>query len=116
MKRALVALTLALSLLLGSAASATEILDTDAGYGRVTVNAWSRGYHNIGILGFHTGSFVRVRLRAECANGWSKTGSWTDGGQRFRLTFKVPVNTRCTYYAVMTNTNGRFMRLGIAAW
>jgi len=107
---------LGLILTLGaSTASASEVLDTDTGYGRAAVYAWSRGYHHIVLYGEYHG-YADVRLRVHCVNGYTHVHSWTDGGPRFRFVRTVPAYVRCNYTASLTTGNGSRVFLGIGAY
>jgi hypothetical protein len=117
MKMRLVALILGAALALcttGTAnAAALRILDKDTGYGKASVGAWSRGYHNVGVVARYSGH-GHFALVINCANGYSASKSWTDQGPRFRYTRSVPAATRCNYgFAARTNS---FVAVMIGVW
>jgi hypothetical protein len=116
MGRVLVAALLGgiIALSMATPAGAAEVFDTDSGYGRAVVTAWSRGYHHVGVVARYSGH-ARIRFEADCNNGFSRSRSWTDTGPRFRYVQEVPTYTRCTYRAVV-RTGGSFIRLGIGGW
>jgi hypothetical protein len=92
-----------------------DLLDSDTGYGRAAVFAWSRGYRHVGVVASYSGHAV-VRFTIDCA-GYANDDrlSWDDGGPNFRYTQTVPTFGRCDYTAVV-RTRGSFIRLGIGAW
>lgn len=91
-----------------------DLLDSDTGYGRAAVYAWSRGYHNIGVVATYSGHAV-VRFTIDCRNGYYDRKVWDDTGPKFRYHRTVPAYTRCSYSAIV-RTNGSYIRLGIGAW
>jgi|GEM_PF-5708967 hypothetical protein len=113
MKRVIAVLALILTLG-ASTASASEVLDTDTGYGRAAVYAWSRGYHSVALVARYAGR-ADVSLRIHCMNGFTRNLSWTDYGPRFRVIRSVPTYVRCNYAGVLT-TNGSYIRLVIGAF
>lgn len=95
--------------------SGVDLLDSDTGYGRAAVFAWSRGYRHVGVVATYSGRSV-VRFTIDC-NGYRYDDrlSWDDSGPKFRYTQVVPAFGRCDYTAVV-RTRGSFIRLGIGAW
>ena len=92
----------------------SEVLDTDTGYGRAAVFAWSRGYHRVMLYAEYHGR-ADVRLTINCQASPSRTYSWTDYGPRFRVVRSVPAWSRCNYTATIRTTGGRVF-LGIGAF
>lgn len=113
-KRITIAAVALLVLLMPTAANALDVLDKDSGYGRAAVYAWSRGYHDVGVVARYTGHGI-VRFTIRCGNGYSDRIVWDDSGPRFRYHRTVPAFTRCNYSAVLT-TNGSFAAILIGAW
>ena len=106
MKKALIALALGVTLLLGSAApaQAVEIIDKDTGYGYAEVSGWSRGYGTVAIMARYNGH-ADVFFRVRCSNGQTFRRNWTDSGPYFRFTLNVPKYARCKYLGQI-DTNG----------